>query len=79
MGTLTDPFFNHLSGNSSAGFTKLILTGEHIEAGIKSGKIQVETSSNDAKRSFGGKKESNVVYGQKNRDNVIAINPWGKF
>src|ERR1051325_562325 len=56
MGTLSGPFINHLIGNSSAGFTELILTGERIEAGIKSGKIQVESSSNAAKKSFGGKK-----------------------
>src|ERR1051325_11534207 len=66
MGTLTCPFFNHLIGNSSAKFSELILTGERIEAGIKSGKIQVESSSNAAKRSF-GKKEANAVYGQKSR------------
>src|ERR1051325_6179301 len=66
MGTLISPFFNHLIGNSSAGFTELILTGERIEVGIKSGKIQVESSSNAAKRSF-GKKETNVMYGQKSR------------
>src|ERR1051325_3223146 len=66
MGTLIGPFFNHLIGNSSAGFTELILTGERIKAGIKSGKIQVESSSNAAKRSFGGKKEVNAVYGKKN-------------
>ena len=64
MGTLTDPFFNHLIGNSSSGFTELILTGERIKAGIKSRKIQVDSSSNAAKRSF-GKKEANAVYGQK--------------
>src|ERR1051325_5826630 len=68
MGTRIDPFFNHLIENSSAGFTELILTGEQIESGIKSGKIQVETSSNATKRSFSGKKEANVVYGQKSRD-----------
>src|ERR1051325_558174 len=67
MGTLTSPFFNHVIGKSLAGFTELILTGERIEAGIKSGKIQVESSSNAAKRSFGGKKEPNVLYGQKTR------------
>ena len=68
MGTLIGPFFNHLIGYSSAGFTEMILTGEHIEAEIKNGKIQVETSLNVAKRYFGGKKETNVVYGQKNCD-----------
>src|ERR1051325_7604652 len=67
IGTLTGPFFNHLIGNSSAEFTELILTGDRIEAGIKSGKIQVESSPNVAKRSFGGKKEANAVYGQKSR------------
>ena len=45
MGTITRPFFNHLIGNSSFGFTELILTGEHVESGIKSGKIQVAASS----------------------------------
>ena len=40
MGTLTGPFFSHLIGSSSAGFTDLILTEERIEAGIKAGKIE---------------------------------------
>ena len=35
MGTLTGPFFNHLIGSSSFGFTELILTGEHVEDGIR--------------------------------------------
>src|ERR1051325_4401363 len=70
MGTLTEPFFKHLLGNSSAGFIELILIGERIEAGIKSGKIHIESSSSAAKRSFGGKKEANAVYGQKSRVKV---------
>ena len=40
MGTFTRPFFNHLIGSSSVGFTELILIGERVEARIKSGKIQ---------------------------------------
>ena len=28
LGTLSGPFFNHLIGSSSYGFTELILTGE---------------------------------------------------
>ena len=39
MGNLTGPFFKHLIGSSSVGFTELILTDERVEAGIKSGKI----------------------------------------
>ena len=40
LGTQFGPFFNHLIGSSSIGFTELILTGERVEAGIRSGKIQ---------------------------------------
>ena len=39
LGTLSYPFFNHMIGSSSVGFTELILIGEQVEAGIKSGKI----------------------------------------
>ena len=39
MGTLIGPFFNHLIGISSVGFTELILTREHVEDGIKNGNI----------------------------------------
>ena len=39
MGTLTCPFFYLLIGSSSSGFTELILTGERVESGIKSGKF----------------------------------------
>ena len=51
-------FFNHLIGSSSAGFTELILTGERVEAGIKSGKIQKDASASTAiKKTFPTKKE----------------------
>ena len=63
LGTLSGPFFNYLIGSLSAGFTELILTGERIEAGIKNGKIQKETSCSTAVRKlFIGKKEVAVVY-----------------
>ena len=66
LGTLSWPFFNHLIGNSTAGFTDLILTGERIEAGMKSGKIQKGTSSNSEKKPF--KKDANAVYGSKRQE-----------
>ena len=65
MGILTGPLFNHVIRSSSSGFTKLILTGEHVESGIKSGKIPVAASLNAVKKTFNGKKETNAVYGQK--------------
>ena len=63
LGTLSGPFYNHLIGNASAGFTDLILTGERIEAGIKAGKIQKGASSSTEKKPF--KKESSAVYGSR--------------
>jgi hypothetical protein len=67
MGTLTGPFYSHLLGSSSSGFTELILTGERVESGIRSGKLQAATSTS-SKKSYHGKNESNAVYGQKNHN-----------
>ena len=68
LGTLFGPFFNHLIGSSSAGFTELILTGEPEEADIKSGKIKRDASSSTTKRPFTGKKEVSAAYGQRNHN-----------
>ena len=68
LGTLFGPFFNHLIASSSAGFTELILTRERIEARIKSGKIQKDTSSAAIRKPFIRKKEVVVVYPQRNKD-----------
>ena len=66
LGTLSGTFFNHLIGSSSVGFTELILTGERVEAGIKSGKIQRDASASaTVKKSFSAKKEAAVIYSQK--------------
>ena len=40
LGSLSGPFFNHLIGSSSSGFTDLILTSERCEAAIKAVKSQ---------------------------------------
>ena len=69
MGTLSGLFFNLLVGCSSFGFTELILTGEKVESGIKSGKISVASASisNPVKKPFAAKKEVNDVYGARAR------------
>ena len=69
MGNLSGPFFNLLVGCSSSGFTELVLTGERVESGIKSGKIPIASTStsNPVKKPFIGKKEMNVVYGARAR------------
>ena len=66
---LSGPFFNLLVGSSSSGFTELILTGERVESGLKSGKIFVASTStsNPVKKRFSAKKEINVVYGSRDR------------
>src|SRR3954470_884790 len=61
MRTLTGPFYSHLIGSSSSGFTDVILTRECVESGIQSGKIQLATSSNTTKKPYTGKNESNTV------------------
>ena len=63
--TLIGPFFNHLIKISSVGLTELILTGERVEIGIKSGKIQRGASSSSGKQPFNGKKEFDDMYNQK--------------
>ena len=68
LGTLFGPFFKHLIGSSSAGFTELIMIGERVEAGIKSGKIQRYASSSTIKKLFTGKKEVSVAYDHRNQD-----------
>ena len=56
MGTLTVSFFNLLIESSSSGFTELILTGEQVESGIKSGNIPMASTSNAVKKPYVGKK-----------------------
>ena len=67
LGMLSGPLFNHLIGSSSVGFTELISTGERVEAGIKSGKIQRDASSSTTKKPFFEKKEVSAAYGQINQ------------
>ena len=68
LDTLSGPFFNNLIGSSSARFTELIMTGERVEAGIKSGKIQRDISSSTMKKPFTRKKEVSVAYDHRNKN-----------
>ena len=79
MGTLSGPFFNLLVGFSSFDFIELILTGERVESGIKSGKIPITSTStsNPVKKPFTWNKEMNVVYGERVRtkkDDRLFVN-----
>ena len=68
LGTMSGPFLNHLIGSSSAGFTELILTGERVEVGIKSGKIQKDASFSAVRKPFIRKKEVGAIYPQRNQE-----------
>src|SRR3954462_15406141 len=69
MGTLIGPFYSHLLGSSSSGFTDLILTGERVVSGIQSGKTQIGSSSSTTKRPISGRNEINATQIQKSRKN----------
>ena len=73
LGTLSDPFFNHLIDNSSSGFTDFILIGERVEAGIRSGKIQKDAYSSSVKKPFTGKKEAIAVYSPRAKTDLNTV------
>ena len=66
LGTLSGLYFNHLIDSSSSGVTELIMTGERVEAGIRSGKIQKGASSSTEKKPF--RKEASVVYSSRSQN-----------
>ena len=62
------------------GFTELILTGERVEAGIKSGKIKKDASaSTTIKKTFPVKKEVSTVYSQRGQGRVERRPAVGAF
>ena len=63
-GKLSGLLFNLLVRCFSFGVTELILTGERVESGIKSGKIPMASAStsNPIKKPLAAKKKVNVVY-----------------
>ena len=70
-GTLSGPFFNHLIGSSSAGFTELILTGGRVKAGIKSGKVQKDAFASTAiKKILPAKKEVSAIHTKRNQGRI---------
>jgi hypothetical protein len=61
--TLRDPYYEHVMGSSAQQFTDVVVVVEHIEQGVKSGKISALVE----KRGFEGKKkEVDHVEGRKN-------------
>ena len=77
MGALTGPFFNLLIGSSSSRFTELILTGEQVESGIKSGKIPMTTSSNVVMKLIVGKKKPMLSMARGAVVRMTTISLWG--
>ena len=59
MGTLQSPFYEHMVGSVSSKFADIIIIGERIELGLKTGKIAQSTMTIGKKKGFnlGKKKE----------------------
>lgn len=64
MGTLQGPYYEKLVGNTSAGFSDLVVAGERIESGVKAGKIpSPPNAANGVKKPYSGfpkKKEGEI-------------------
>lgn len=55
MGTLQGPYYEKIVGSTSIGFSDMVVAGERIESGLKSGKIpSVVGLSNGAKKPYVG-------------------------
>ncbi|XP_050876603.1 uncharacterized protein LOC127080316 [Lathyrus oleraceus] len=55
MGTLQGPYYEKMVGSTSIGFSDMVVAGERIESGLKSGKISnVVGPSNGAKKPYVG-------------------------
>jgi len=59
MGTLQSPFYEHMVGSVSSNFADIVIIGERIELGLKTGKIAQGTTTSGKKTGFnsGKKKE----------------------
>jgi hypothetical protein len=66
---LGEHYYKMMIGNVSSSFPDIVMTGERIEAGIRSGKITLSTTSN-TKKPFNGT-------GKKWNTNVVIISPPG--
>ncbi|CAK8567693.1 unnamed protein product [Lathyrus sativus] len=80
MGTLQGQYYEKLIGSVSAGFSDLVIVGERIEEGLKSGKIPGGSNSQaNAKKPFNGYKkkegETNSISLQKGQASQQAPAP----
>jgi len=59
MRTLQSPFYEHMLGSVSSNFVDIVIIGERIELGLKTGKIAQGPAVTDKKTGFnlGKKKE----------------------
>ena len=64
INSLTGPYYDKMIGNTSTLFADVVIIGERVEQGLKSGRIAQQTSSNSStqnfKKNFGKKKEGDV-------------------
>lgn len=77
MGTLQGPYLDRMIGISSISFSDLIVIGEKIKNGLKTGKIQgLVAASNGAKKPYNGfpkKKEGETNVASTSRPHIIKL------
>ena len=62
--TLRAPYYEKLMGNATKKFTVLVLSGEMIDAAIKSGRMSIGETTGSSKKPITGKKkeeEANAI------------------
>ncbi|XP_050909539.1 uncharacterized protein LOC127123358 [Lathyrus oleraceus] len=74
MGTLQVPYYKKMIGSVLTGFTDLVIIGERIENGLKSGKIRKPSSSRHNSRRY-----SNNNNSKKRGTNVVTIDGYSQI
>ena len=60
--TLRAPYYDRMIGSTSSNFSDIMILGERIEAGMKSGKIVVAISDDEAKKFANNKKKEGETH-----------------
>lgn len=68
MGTLQGPYYKKMIGSVSTGFADLVIIGEMIENGLKSGKIRKPSSNKNRNKRY-----SSNINSKKGETNTVTI------
>ena len=60
--TLQSPFYDRMIGSVSSNFSDIVVIGERVESGMRSGKIADNSAAANVKRPFMGKKKEGETH-----------------